>query len=772
MPEPSARVDSRLLFAAVPSACALLDADLVVRDANDAFLALTGRTRTQVVGRRLLDSFPGNPDDVEATARRSAVRASIERALRTGTVDRLPLVRYDVEGDVGSGQFIERWWSITNTPLPGLDGGGSLVLNAVQDVTPVVRERERRRVHREREVELVERAGRLQDDLAVREQEVRTLSASEEQVGRRLQGLAFVALELAAADTVEELTDLVVVRGVAAMGCDGGGVAVRDDVDGVVRLTITDTRREGQRLRQEMPLTTHLPSVVACLESEPIYLGNRAEGLAWGPEMALVYATSGCEAWASLPLVADGRQLGSLTVSWVEPRGFTKDEKDLLQAFAVQCALALQRIQARTAEREATMSSRLLSESLQRSLLTAPVQPEHLQVVVRYQPAAREAYVGGDWYDAFGVGSGDTLLVIGDVAGHDRLATAAMAQVRGVLRGVAHSLDGTPAQVLTALDRAMQDLDVGVLATAVLARVEGAPSGKGGGESSGEGGGGGRVLRWSNAGHPPPVLAQPDGSTRLLRREPELLLGVQPATSRTDHVVALAPGTTVLLYTDGLVERRGEPLTVGLEWLGHRVAALHALPLESLCDALLAELPTDVEDDVALLAIRVEADADDVAAVDMPRRPASRVAPSTRTPDEAPVSSSRRRQDVSLVLPPDMTAVGRARSFVRTHCRAAGVPTATCDTVALLTSETVTNAFIHGRSEARLRLVVRPDRVRVEVGDDNSRHPVRAERQDDALDGRGLDILALVSSAWGVTDDVAGKIVWFEVAPEASPLEP
>ena len=90
------------------------------------------------------------------------------------------------------------------------------------------------------------------------------------------------------------------------------------------------------------------------------------------------------------------------------------------------------------------MSSRLLSESLQRSLLTDPAQPEHLQLVARYLPAAREAYVGGDWYDSFELPDGDTMLVIGDVAGHDRLATASMAQVRGVLRGVAHSLDGSP----------------------------------------------------------------------------------------------------------------------------------------------------------------------------------------------------------------------------------------------------------------------------------------------------------------------------------------
>ena len=86
-----------------------------------------------------------------------------------------------------------------------------------------------------------------------------------------------------------------------------------------------------------------------------------------------------------------------------------------------------------------------------------------------------------------------------------------------------------------------------------------------------------------------------------------------------------------------------------------------------------------------------------------------------------------------------------------------------CERIVLLVSETVTNAFIHGRSEARLRIQVRPDAVRIEVGDDNSRHPQRIERQDDALDGRGLDILDLLASRWGVDDDVAGKVVWFEL---------
>jgi serine phosphatase RsbU (regulator of sigma subunit)/anti-sigma regulatory factor (Ser/Thr protein kinase) len=730
-------------FAALPVACVLLDDALVVREVTDAFLKLTGSARREVLGRRLDPAFP--VDQVERVVREAPA----------GVTGR-PLEWTDLSGTSGTVAPRRRRLTVTTVPgAAGADGDGRRVLLSVDDAPvragdaePGVREG-----GRAREEELIERTQRLESDLESRVREVAELSRSEAQVARRLQGLAFVALELAAADSVEELTDLVVVRGVAAMGCDGGGVAVRDDEEQVVRLTITDTRREGQRLRQEMPMTTRLPSVVAAIVPEPIFLGNRDEGLAWGPEMELVYATSGCFAWASLPLIAEGRQLGSLTVSWVEPRTFTDDERELLLAFAAQCAQALQRIQAREVEREATMSSRLLSESLQRSLLTEPAQPPGMRIAVRYRPATREAYVGGDWYDAFPLPGEGTQLVIGDVAGHDRMATATMAQVRGLLRGVAHSLGGQPAEVLTGLDRAMSDLGVDAIVTAVLARVE----------PPAPGSGGAGLLRWSNAGHPPPVVLRRDGSSELLDTSPELLLGVQPSTGRTDQELRLEPGMTVLFYTDGLVERRGEALGVGLEWLRHRVSALVQLPLDALCDALLGELSAQAEDDVALLAIRTDADAD-LQAADVLPDDAALVEPRAAVAEREP---ARRRPDFSLVLPPDVSAVRRARTFVRHQCKAAGVPASVCDTVELLTSETVTNALIHGRSEARLRLVLRGDVVRVEVGDDNSRHPVRPERQDDALDGRGLAIVELLSSSWGVDDDVRGKVVWFEVPREA-----
>jgi anti-sigma regulatory factor (Ser/Thr protein kinase) len=116
-----------------------------------------------------------------------------------------------------------------------------------------------------------------------------------------------------------------------------------------------------------------------------------------------------------------------------------------------------------------------------------------------------------------------------------------------------------------------------------------------------------------------------------------------------------------------------------------------------------------------------------------------------------------------LVLAQDLAAVSTARRFVKAHCQAAGYDEDTCDTAVLLTSETVTNAFIHGRSEARIRVDPRPGRLLVEVADDNSRHPRPAGQDDDALDGRGLAIVGLLAARWGVVDDTYGKTVWFEV---------
>ena len=164
-----------------------------------------------------------------------------------------------------------------------------------------------------------------------------------------------------------------------------------------------------------------------------------------------------------------------------------------------------------------------------------------------------------------------------------------MGQLRNVLHGVAWtSQDGSPGAVLRALDRAAEGLAVETYATAVLARVSGGS------------------LQWSNAGHPPPVLIEADGATRLLEAVPDPLLGLGEDNPRGDHVVELQRGCTVVFYTDGLIERRSEPLTARLAWLVGLLQGCEVLGTEELCERILAAAGDHLEDDVALLVLRVD----------------------------------------------------------------------------------------------------------------------------------------------------------------------
>jgi serine phosphatase RsbU (regulator of sigma subunit) len=288
-----------------------------------------------------------------------------------------------------------------------------------------------------------------------------------------------------------------------------------------------------------------------------------------------------------------------LAVAFDAARPWRGPDRELLSALAALTSQALAQLRALSAERDASRAVSRLAETLQRSLLSAPPQPDDLQIAARYQPAAQEAQVGGDWHDAFVNGEGNTLLVIGDVAGHDRDAAAAMAQTRNVLRGVAQALGQPPAAVLSMLDRAMERLQMAVLATSVLCEIRIQPEDLHQHPA--------RLLRWSNAGHPPPLLIRADGTAVLLERDPDLLLGLDPETLRVDHEHPLAAGDTIVLYTDGLIERRGELLDHALARLRVAAGDLAGRPLEELCDELLTRLATDAEDDVALIALRPRA---------------------------------------------------------------------------------------------------------------------------------------------------------------------
>lgn len=309
---------------------------------------------------------------------------------------------------------------------------------------------------------------------------------------------------------------------------------------------------------------------------------------------------------AVVPMKGRGRISGLMSVFRGADRGtFSKDEVATLVDIAARAGLALDNVSRYVGQSE-------LAAGLQRSLLTAPPQPDDLEVVVRYVPSAEAAQVGGDWYDAFLQPDGAMSLVIGDVIGHDTVAAAAMGQVRTLLRGIAVTTEEGPAAVLHRVDQAMTTLRVDTLATAVVGRLEQTPEERERGVTR---------LRWSNAGHPPPVVllpadpgaGRPEVEARLLWADQTngmlgLLGDPRRPSERDDTVVTLPRGATLLLYTDGLVERRGELLDVGLERLRAALVELtrQGVPLEELCDRLLSDVPPEwTEDDVALVAVRL-----------------------------------------------------------------------------------------------------------------------------------------------------------------------
>lgn len=293
----------------------------------------------------------------------------------------------------------------------------------------------------------------------------------------------------------------------------------------------------------------------------------------------------------ALPLRARGRTLGLLTLAYADGHSATEADVAVAQDVADRAGLALDN--ARLFDQQQQMA-----EVLQRSLLTDPPEPDHAEIVVRYLPAAEAARVGGDWYDAFLQPSGSTMVVIGDVVGHDTAAAAAMGQVRSLLRGIAAYSDAGPVEVLRGLDAAMTLLQLDTLATAAVARFE---------QTADELARGVTRMVWANAGHLPPLALHPDGRVAVLADwKADLLLGVDATVERTESVVTLDRGSTVLLYTDGLIERRDADLDTGLLRLRAHLAELADLPLDQLLDELIERLVDGKpEDDVALVAVRL-----------------------------------------------------------------------------------------------------------------------------------------------------------------------
>lgn len=357
---------------------------------------------------------------------------------------------------------------------------------------------------------------------------------------------------------------------------ENGALVTREDLQGPMPPVPQDS---------PMPLSRALRGAASALAGPETYQGPPDSGIAVA--QSELFRATGMHSAAIAPVHGLREVLGALTLGRSEhPGAFTSADLSLLDDIARRAGLALDN--ARLYQRQ-----RRVAETMQRHLLPQLPRVPGLEMAARYVPAPHASQVGGDWYDAFTLPGGMIAAVIGDVAGHDLDAAAGMAQVRSMLRAYAWSHREAPSRIVGRLDRAVTQVSEASMATAVFAVVE-------------EAGDGRWRMRWTNAGHPPPLLVGHDGRTDFLTDGHGLLLGTGTSPDRIDADITLPPRSTLVLYTDGLVESPGRPIDDGLVRLRRHAAALAHHPLDAFCDLLLERVrPADNnEDDIALLLLR------------------------------------------------------------------------------------------------------------------------------------------------------------------------
>uniref|UniRef100_UPI003EB72BF8 SpoIIE family protein phosphatase n=1 Tax=Streptomyces tabacisoli TaxID=3156398 RepID=UPI003EB72BF8 len=431
----------------------------------------------------------------------------------------------------------------------------------------------------------------------------------------------------------------------------------------------------------------------------------------------------------AVPMVAHDTVVGLVQFSRAKgSEPFNERDRALAMELAARAAVCIDNARLYRREHERALI-------LQRSLLP-PDNPEAsgLDIACRYLPGNAATEVGGDWFDVIELPGHRTALVVGDVMGRGLRAAVAMGELRTAVRTLA-LLDLEPAEVLSALDEIArglgtpggvqqatraartanqggEDLSEVYLATCVYAVYDAVT----------------RRCTFANAGHLPPVLVEPGEGALMLDVPPGMPLGVGGEPFE-EVEVELPEGSLLALYTDGLVESRDHPLDEGLS--AFRAALDDPSPaLEDVCDHVLTTLDTHHgEDDIALLMARVQGlPADNVGDWTLPREPKS---------------------------------VGRARELTRTQLLAWDLEPLV-DTTELLVSELVTNALRYGEGEIRLRLLL--DRSLVcEVWDAGLVQPRRRRARDTDEGGRGLQLVGLLSAAWGSRRTPRGKTVWFEL---------
>jgi PAS domain S-box-containing protein len=288
------------------------------------------------------------------------------------------------------------------------------------------------------------------------------------------------------------------------------------------------------------------------------------------------------------PIRSGATVLAVLTfIAWGDRPPFVAEDLAFVGELAARASAAVEHARRFEEARRAALT-------LQQALLTRLPHRTDVQIEARYQPALANLQVGGDWYDAFTLPGGDLALVVGDVVGHDLHAATVMGQLRSMFRAIAMDDTTTPAAAIQRLNDLAISLDITHFTTVVYARLT--PEADGG-----------ATLAWCSAGHPPPMVTVPDQPARSLTGGESMVIGVQPGgATRHTAQTRLPPGSTLLLYTDGLVERR----TIDLDEMTTRLATLATqlaeTSLPTFCDQLLAGGLPDTRDDIALLGVRLQ----------------------------------------------------------------------------------------------------------------------------------------------------------------------
>ena len=480
-----------------------------------------------------------------------------------------------------------------------------------------------------------------------------------------------------------------------------------------------------RRATDELP--AHITAVYDHIinEAKPVLINNvPADAFAASivdDEVRAVIARRPPQSNIVLPLIAGGHGLGVLNVTTVADGhpALTEDDVEQLDELAGRLALALDGARLLRQQTE-------IAHTLQRSLLpaTLPHVPG-AEVAVRYLAGAEGVDVGGDFYDVIPLPSGRIGLVVGDVMGRGVRAAAVMGQLRAAVR--AYSLEGhPPAALLARLDRLVGTLEEGLLVTAIYAEWD--P--------------GRNHILCACAGHLPPLLRLPGQEPSFVEVDPGVPLGVG-SQSYVEAELTLPPGSLLLAFTDGLVERPDLSVDEGMSRLA--AALRSSTSAMGACEAALAELrPRDSEvvkgDDIALLALLTH--------------------PSSSEPQHLP----DRDDGQSMELPADTSSPARARMFVA-ELLTGWEMVEVLDAATLLTSELVTNAVRHAGTGLRLSVNRVGERgVRVAVTDHAPGVGVRMRQSlHDAEGGRGLYLVEHLSSGWGSIADDNRKTVWFEL---------